>query len=408
MSKTTITVESDLIRSGRVMQIESIFDTPPSERVSLSWDVDLPLDAQEWGVGLIVGPSGAGKSTIARELFGDRLVDGYEWDRDRAVVDSFPTELSVHDVTQLLTSVGFGTVPAWLRPFHVLSTGEQFRVTLARAIAEAEVAAAAAETSDDPDDALPHPAFVIDEFTSVVDRQVAKVGSFAVAKAVRKRGLSFVAVTCHYDVIDWLDPDWVYRVDTDDFRWRCLQPGERRSHPPVRVDVSVVDRGAWRVFGPHHYLSSHLAPGARCFGGYVGDDAVAFETCAVFPHPKARDIMQSSRTIVLPDWQGLGIGNLMIEFAGEWAAINGYRLHGTAAHPVVARHFARSPRWKLLPKQTISTTAKRASLHKQHSNPRKLGLISAEYVPRGKRAVCDADGQIVIDARDVSVQGAPA
>jgi ABC-type ATPase with predicted acetyltransferase domain len=54
---------------------------------------------------------------------------------------------------------------------------------------------------------------VIDEFTSVVDRQVAQVASHTVQKAVRRTpGRQFVAVTCHYDVTDWLQPDWVYDV----------------------------------------------------------------------------------------------------------------------------------------------------------------------------------------------------
>ena len=55
---------------------------------------------------------------------------------------------------------------------------------------------------------------VVDEFTSVVDRTVAQIGSAALVRAVRRRNQKFVAVTCHYDVIDWLDPDWVFQPHT--------------------------------------------------------------------------------------------------------------------------------------------------------------------------------------------------
>jgi ABC-type ATPase with predicted acetyltransferase domain len=55
---------------------------------------------------------------------------------------------------------------------------------------------------------------VFDEFTSVVDREIAKGSAFAISKAVRRSGKRFVAVTCHYDVVDWLDPDWVFCTDT--------------------------------------------------------------------------------------------------------------------------------------------------------------------------------------------------
>ncbi len=88
-------------------------------------------------------------------------------------------------------ALGFSSPPAWLRPFHLLSNGEQFRVTLARALAE-----------------MPELA-VVDEFTSVVDRTVARIGSGAISRAVRRSGRRLVAVTCHYDVLPWLEPDWV-------------------------------------------------------------------------------------------------------------------------------------------------------------------------------------------------------
>ena len=46
---------------------------------------------------------------------------------------------------------------------------------------------------------------VFDEFTSVVDREVAKIASFAISKAIRReKDKKFIAVTCHYDVVDWL------------------------------------------------------------------------------------------------------------------------------------------------------------------------------------------------------------
>ena len=58
---------------------------------------------------------------------------------------------------------------------------------------------------------------VFDEFTSVVDREIAKVSAYAISKAVRRSKKKFIAVTCHYDVVDWLEPDWVFCTDTMEF-----------------------------------------------------------------------------------------------------------------------------------------------------------------------------------------------
>lgn len=108
-------------------------------------------------------------------------------------MEAISPEKSLNEVTASLSAVGLGDVPAWLRPFKVLSNGEQFRAGLARLICEA------------PDKAI------IDEFTSVVDRQIAKIGASAFAKSFRKnKGKQIVLLSCHYDIIDWLQPDWVY------------------------------------------------------------------------------------------------------------------------------------------------------------------------------------------------------
>jgi ABC-type ATPase with predicted acetyltransferase domain len=58
---------------------------------------------------------------------------------------------------------------------------------------------------------------VFDEFTSIVDREIAKVSAYAISKAVRRSKKRFVAVTCHYDVVDWLEPDWVFCADMMEF-----------------------------------------------------------------------------------------------------------------------------------------------------------------------------------------------
>src|SRR5215207_8805232 len=119
------------------MQLEGLFDLPPSERSELRWSVNLPIEERPWNVGLIVGPSGAGKSTIARELFGDAVVKGFDWPEGKSLVDGFPPSMSLKEIAELLSSVGLASVPTWVRPFSTLSTGEQFRATVARAIGEA-------------------------------------------------------------------------------------------------------------------------------------------------------------------------------------------------------------------------------------------------------------------------------
>jgi ABC-type ATPase with predicted acetyltransferase domain len=160
-------------------------------------NIDLPKD---WKIGLIVGNSGTGKTTIAREIFGENYFNGFEYSGE-TIMDDMPKEKSVDEICKIFNSVGFSSPPSWLKPYHVLSNGEKMRVDLARCILE------------DQD------RIVFDEFTSVVDRTVAKIGSLAISKSIQKTNKQFIAVTCHHDVEAWLQPDWVF--DTDSMVFFC-------------------------------------------------------------------------------------------------------------------------------------------------------------------------------------------
>ena len=326
----TITVESAVIETARLAQVRGLFDLPAEKTSRLTWEVDLPLEERPWNVGLITGPSGCGKSTIARRLWPAETAGELDWPRDRGLVDAFPEALSVKDVTALLSSVGFSSPPAWLRPFHVLSTGQQFRAALARRLAE-ELARPAAER---------HP-IVFDEYTSVVDRTVAQVGSAALARTVRAHGLCFVAVTCHDDVIDWLQPDWAYHPAERRFAWRCLQ---RR--PPVTLRVFRCKASAWPLFSSHHYLSGALNPSAVCFLATWGGRPVAFSAWLPFVGTRA-PTRREHRTVTLPDFQGVGIGNALSALvASLWKGL-GCRAVSTTTHPALIRARLRSPLWRL-------------------------------------------------------------
>ena len=58
---------------------------------------------------------------------------------------------------------------------------------------------------------------VFDEFTSVVNREVAKTTSLAINKFINKNNKKFIAISCHDDIIEWLQPDWIYNTDEKSF-----------------------------------------------------------------------------------------------------------------------------------------------------------------------------------------------
>ncbi len=133
MPHISTTIHCKIHDSFRVQQVAGMFDLPVHESCAETFAVDIPSLDEDWSIGAIVGPSGSGKSTIARAAFGDCVYRPGDWPADRAVIDGFG-DLPIGQITRTLTAVGFGSPPSWLKPYHVLSTGEKFRCELAQAL----------------------------------------------------------------------------------------------------------------------------------------------------------------------------------------------------------------------------------------------------------------------------------
>lgn len=139
-------------------------------------------------IGVIIGSSGSGKSTMLKN-FG--IEEKPDWSSNKSVISHFNNP---EDGINKLSSVGFNSIPSWYKPYHVLSNGEKFRADLARKL-KSNV--------------------VIDEYTSVVDRTVARAASMALSRYVKNNDIENVVIsTCHRDIVEWLEPDWVLDTDT--------------------------------------------------------------------------------------------------------------------------------------------------------------------------------------------------
>lgn len=322
MPSVDAVVECPVHDSFRVQQVAGLFDVPLAEKLSDRFTVELPDDGEDWEIGAIVGPSGSGKSTIARKAYADQLYVGADWPADCAVVDCFG-DLPIKQITHALTAVGFSSPPAWVKPYAVLSNGEQFRCNLARAMLDDK------------------PLVAFDEFTSVVDRTVAKIGSAAVAKAIRSGNIDrkFVAITCHYDVLEWLEPDWVLDMAT-----RRLERGRLR-RPDITLEVFRCHYSAWGLFAKHHYLNAKNSISAHCYLATWEGIPVAF--CSVLPKIGMKDMWRLSRTVVLPDYQGVGIGSRVSEVVAEIYKRLGKRVVTTTSNPAMIAHRKRSPLWRV-------------------------------------------------------------
>jgi GNAT superfamily N-acetyltransferase/ABC-type ATPase involved in cell division len=275
-------------------------------------EFDIP---EHYNIGLIVGPSGSGKSSILKKIGAER---SFEWQDGVAVCSHFE---SATEAKERLSAVGFNSVPSWLKPFNHLSNGEAFRASLAMAMRDFAV---------------------IDEFTSVVDRQVAKSCAHAAQKFIRGRGIKNVTfATCHYDVIDWLQPDWIFDTATKQLTFRGL---ERRKD--IIIQMLPCSAEAWSLFGNHHYLSADINRASRCWIAVWDGVPAGFASALAFPNGNIKNAWRGHRTVVLPEFQGLGIGVRISDAVGEILTAAGCRYFSKTASYRMGEYRNSSSLWK--------------------------------------------------------------
>lgn len=316
--------------SYRAARVKSLFNAESGCNFDL--DADLQLDGLDWQIGVIVGPSGSGKTSLGRQVFGSEAAFWTpDWPTGEPIIDAIAPGSDFDEVTGALGSVGLGAVPTWLRPYPVLSNGEKFRADLARLICEGPAEA------------------VVDEFTSVVDRQIAKFGALAFAKSWRRtKGRRVVLLTPHYDVLDWIEPDWTFDTAKRAFARR----GHRR--PKFELEIWKTNASYWPLFEPHHYLKLPPMVGAKYYVGAVDGELVCHIAVSSMNKGKIAEA-RACRLVVMPEWQGAGVG---LRFLSEICAMQERgdehaRLPGRkqttifhTSHPQLCAALRRDKRWR--------------------------------------------------------------
>ena len=158
-------------------------------------DID-EMNKSDWNILLICGKSGSGKSTILKEMYGGAQKVTYDY--SKCVISQFPN-LTEEEACDLLSSIGLSSVPTWLRKPQELSNGERARLDIAKAIYDANGGV-----------------IVLDEYTSVVNRSSAQSMSHALQRYVRQKNLKVVIASCHFDIIQWVQPDFIFNLEHRD------------------------------------------------------------------------------------------------------------------------------------------------------------------------------------------------
>ena len=272
---------------------------------------DLPED---FGIGMIVGASGTGKSSLLRK-FGEPMPA--VWGRG-SIASHFSSAV---EANERFAAAGLMSVPEWVKPYHVLSNGQQFRANLARSIRDGAV---------------------IDEFTSVIDRNVAKAASTSMSRYVRKNNIRRVVLaTVHRDILEYVEPDWI--IDTDRGEWTN---GRWLHRPQLVLDVYPASNDLWGYFAPYHYLSEKLNKASRNYVAVWEGQLVGYVAVLSYPSGTVKNSFREHRLVIHPDYQGFGMGPRLSEIVAQHYIDNGKRYFSKTSHPRLGGYRDQSPLWK--------------------------------------------------------------
>jgi ABC-type lipoprotein export system ATPase subunit len=323
-----IELKSKILNDKYTEYVYEAFDIQNREETSVSIPINLKsINNFDWNIGVILGGSGSGKTTILKEI---GTIKNVNFDIEKPLISNFDW-LEPKDATLLLTSIGLSSVPTWLRPFYTLSNGEQYRATLAYLVASANDG----ET------------ILVDEYTSVVDRDVAKAMSFALQKYIRRTNRKIILASCHYDILEWLMPDWTYSPQKGGAVERCDYL--RHGRPQIDLQVSRVTPKVWDIFKKNHYLTEM---NNKAFSHYLFEwynKPIAINIISPMPSGSLKEAYRESRIVVLPDYQGLSLGYEISKFTAQIYKSLGKRYFTKTVHPALGIKRNNSVLWRPTP-----------------------------------------------------------
>lgn len=329
MQNYLVNLVCDIPKSFRTQKAANSVDLNLEEKLSHELNVRADLESQ-YNIGLIVGASGSGKTTLAKKIFGDDCLNS-NLRMDIPIIDQFEAKYSYDDCVEFLTGVGLTSIPCWVKPVATLSNGQRAR---------AEIALQIANKADNE-------VIVIDEWTSVVDRTVAKVMSKNIKKLTNKIQRKIVLVSCHYDITEWLEPDWVIDCNTqtyEDHRRSLWQRSEK-----FEFTIKEVEKDTWKYFSKYHYLSKRL-PGGKIhtFGLFIGENQIGF-CCYACYCPRQQNTYHSNRVVIHPDYIGFGLGIKLVNETAKYLVENWkYRIMATFSSVAMYKARLNDKKWKLM------------------------------------------------------------
>ena len=368
MDKVKATYKNFRVRTRRgrsefYRYLKDRYGLKPATSVIETCTINKKPRAADFDIGVVVGPSGSGKTSTVQLFRPCITLQQHRWKAGVPIMQHFRTP---QQAERMMAAVALNNVPDWLQPYHKLSGGQKFRADLAMAL----------ERWGTKKNRRKY--LVIDEYCSYLDDNTSKAISHKLQRHLRREGRTGVLIaTLKPQLLPYLKPEWV--LHTSALRCELLTPS-RWPRLRLRIEMRHVlgsSGEVWKKFSRYHYLSHGFSRGAKSFVVYCNGEMCGFH--AAVRHMCPKDLIFAHRTVVLPEFQGFGVGPTIHALMGAYLrrCCPDFKFRVITSHHNMIESMKRHPEmWK----ERYSGVKRAAGENFFAANKVKRALTNFEYV----------------------------